>query len=145
MTSDHLQQEVTLSDPTTNNRHKTRQSAGNVLYCVTRSARRRGTNPTAMMSYGSMLVTASTGVLQSAQGGFPMPNSSATSTSTSVSELVSFGATENSRRFSVSSLLELEDLTAGGIKRGQDVDRSEGKLRHVWGWPWSSYSAHVVI
>jgi len=98
-----------------------------------------------MMSYGSMLVTASTGVLQSAQGGFPMPNSSATSTSTSVSELVSFGATENSRRFSVSSLLELEDLTAGGIKRGQDVDRSEGKLRHVWGWPWSSYSAHVVI
>jgi hypothetical protein len=58
---------------------------------------------------------------------------------------VSFGATENSRRFSVSSLLELEDLTAGGIKRGHDVDRSEGKLRHVWRWPWSSYSAHVVI
>ena len=72
-----------------------------------------------------MLVTASAGVLQSAQGVFPMPNSSATSTS--VSELAGFGATENSRRFSVSSLLELEDLTAGGIKRGQDVDRSEGK------------------
>lgn len=71
-----------------------------------------------------MTVTAAAGVLQAAQGGFPMPNSSATSTS--VSELVSFGATENSRRFSVSSLLELEDLTPGGIKRGQDADRSEG-------------------
>jgi hypothetical protein len=82
-----------------------------------------------------MLVTASAGVLQSAQGGFTMPNSSATSTSTSVSELVSFGATENSRRFSVSSLLELEDLTPAGIKRRPDVDRSEGKLRHVWVWP----------
>lgn len=71
-----------------------------------------------------MTVTTAAEVLQAAQGGFPMPNSSATSTS--VSELVSFGATENSRRFSVSSLLELEDLTPGGIKRGQDADRSEG-------------------
>lgn len=84
-----------------------------------------------MMSYGSMLLTASAGVLQSAQGGFPSPNSSATTTSTSVSELVSFGATENSRRFSVSSLLELEDLTPGGVKRGQEADRSEGKLVHL--------------
>jgi hypothetical protein len=43
-----------------------------------------------------------------------------------VSELVSFTATENSRRFSVSSLLELEDLTPAGAKRGLDTDRSEG-------------------
>lgn len=107
-----------------------------MLYCGTWSgslqgSRRRVTNSTAMMSYGSMLVTATAGVLQSAQGGFPTANSSATATSTSVSELVSFGATENSRRFSVSSLLELGDVTPGGIKRGQEADRSEGKSVHL--------------
>jgi hypothetical protein len=77
--------------------------------------------PSAMMSYGSVLMTAAGGVLQAAPGGLPTPGNS-----TSVSELVGFTATENSRRFSVTSLLELEDLTAAGAKRGQDTDRSEG-------------------
>ena len=40
VTSDHLQQEVTLSDPTTNNQHKTQQSAGNVLCRVTGTSAR---------------------------------------------------------------------------------------------------------
>ncbi|XP_023720750.1 paired mesoderm homeobox protein 2-like [Cryptotermes secundus] len=75
------------------------------------------------MSYGRMLVTASSGVLQSTPMVFPMPNTS--STSAPVSDLVSFTATENSRRFSVSSLLELEELTPAGAKRGLDTDRSE--------------------
>jgi hypothetical protein len=66
-------------------------------------------------------MTTGGGMLQSAPGGFPTPGNS-----TSVSELVGFTATENSRRFSVSSLLELEELTPAGTKRGQDTDRSEG-------------------
>ncbi|XP_069696404.1 paired mesoderm homeobox protein 2-like [Periplaneta americana] len=79
-----------------------------------------------MMSYGGMLMASSAGMLQAAPPGFQTPNPS--STSASASELVSFAATsatENSRRFSVSSLLELEDLTPSGVKRGQDADRSE--------------------
>ena len=76
------------------------------------------------MSYGRMLVTASAGVLQSAPMVFPMTNTA--STTAPVPELVSFTATENSRRFSVSSLLELEELTPAGAKRGLDTDRSEG-------------------
>ena len=81
-----------------------------------------------MMSYGSMLMNTSAGMLQAPPSGFAAPNT----TSNPTSDLVSFtatSATENSRRFSVSSLLELEDLTPGGVKRGQDADRSEGKAR----------------
>lgn len=74
-----------------------------------------------MMNYGGMLVSTAGAMLQSAPGAFP-----AHSNATSVSELVGLTATENSRRFSVSSLLELEELTPAGTKRGQDTDRSEG-------------------
>ncbi|PSN30523.1 Paired mesoderm homeobox protein 1 [Blattella germanica] len=78
-----------------------------------------------MMSYGGMLMSGSAGVLQGPPTAFPGPNNTSSS---STSELVSFSATsatENSRRFSVSSLLELEDLTPAGVKRGHDTDRSE--------------------
>ncbi|KAJ9576437.1 hypothetical protein L9F63_006650, partial [Diploptera punctata] len=63
-------------------------------------------------------------MLQVPPTGFASPNTATNPTS----ELVSFtatSATENSRRFSVSSLLELEDLTPAGVKRGQETDRSE--------------------
>jgi hypothetical protein len=76
------------------------------------------------MSYGRMLMTGAAGVLQPAPMALQTPNTS--STSAPVTELVSFTATENSRRFSVTSLLELEDLTPAGAKRGLDTDRSEG-------------------
>lgn len=66
-------------------------------------------------------MTTGGGALQSTPGGFPTPGNS-----TTVSDLVGLTATENSRRFSVSSLLELEELTPSGTRRGQDTDKSEG-------------------
>ena len=82
-----------------------------------------------MMSYGSMLLSGTAGMLQAPSQGFPTANTTA-NPATELS-FTATSATENSRRFSVSSLLELEDLTPSGVKRVQDADRSEGKINNL--------------